>query len=70
MHIPPGRDGYTGANSLGTGGKLLWDSTLLYRGMKAQFFFVSLIATYKNDIIGLIGGHTHSGWHSDGTRLH
>jgi sphingomyelin phosphodiesterase acid-like 3 len=65
MHIPPGIDGYTGANSLGTGGKLLWDSTLLFRGMKAQYFFVSLIDTYKKNIIGLIGGHTHL----DGIRI-
>jgi sphingomyelin phosphodiesterase acid-like 3 len=65
MHIPPGRDGYTGANSLTTGGKLLWDSTLLFRGMKAQFFFVSLITAFKNNIIGLIGGHTHL----DGIRI-
>lgn len=60
MHIPPGIDGYTGANSLGTGGKLMWDSTLKFRGqVKVEDFFVALITTYKDNIVGLIGGHTH-----------
>lgn len=60
MHIPPGIDGYTDANSLGTGGKLLWDSTLKFRGnVKVQDFFVALLSTYKDNIVGIIGGHTH-----------
>lgn len=60
MHIPPGIDGYTGANSLGTGGKLMWDSTLKFKGRASvQDFFVNLIAAYKDNIVGIIGGHTH-----------
>ena len=60
MHIPPGIDGYTGANSLGTGGKLMWDSTLIFKGRaKVQDFFVNLIAAYKDNIVGIIGAHTH-----------
>ncbi len=70
MHIPPGRDGYTGANSLNYGGKLMWDSTLKYYShgggsIKVEDFFVALIDTYKSNIIGLIGGHTHL----DGIRI-
>ena len=66
MHIPPGIDGYTGANSLGIGGKLMWDSTLKYQGrVKVEDFFVALIDTYKANIVGLIGGHTHL----DGIRI-
>jgi hypothetical protein len=66
MHIPPGIDGYTGANSLGTGGKLMWDTTLKYHGhVGVQDFFVNLISTYKDNIVGLIGGHTHL----DGIRI-
>jgi sphingomyelin phosphodiesterase acid-like 3 len=65
MHIPPGIDGYTGANSLNIGGKLMWDSTLKYNGIKVEDFFVALIDTYKDNIIGLIGGHTHL----DGIRI-
>ncbi len=65
MHIPPGRDGYTGTNSLNIGGKLLWDSTLQYHGIMAEYFFVSLLAAYKDNIVGLIGGHTHL----DGIRI-
>ena len=59
MHIPPGIDGYTGGNSLTIGGKLMWDSTLKYHGNKVEDFFVALIDTYKDNIAGLIGGHTH-----------
>jgi hypothetical protein len=60
MHIPPGLDGYTGSNSLGTGGKLMWDSTLHYRaGHSAEDLFVALLNHYKANIVGLIGGHTH-----------
>jgi hypothetical protein len=66
MHIPPGIDGYTGGNSLATGGKLMWDSTLKWRGkIRVEDFFVALVDTFRNNIIGLIGGHTHL----DGIRM-
>lgn len=65
MHIPPGIDGYTGTNSLGTGGHLMWDSTLQYHGHKVEDFFVALVSTYKDNIVGLIGAHTHL----DGIRI-
>ncbi|KAB8155137.1 hypothetical protein EZY14_004425 [Kordia sp. TARA_039_SRF] len=57
MHIPVGIDGY--------GGKPMWNPALMYKDLagnthKLHDGFISLLATYKSNVTGLLNGHTHT----------
>lgn len=63
MHIPPGNDGYPADTS--SAKKFLWDTATKFEGRTVQNAFLDIIDSSRNNIIGLLGSHTHM----DGIRL-
>jgi hypothetical protein len=51
MHIPPGIDGY--------GGNETWPKFGTEKGRTIQNEFIHLVGKYKNNVIGILTGHTH-----------
>jgi hypothetical protein len=58
MHAPPGVDGYSG--------HMMWNPVLLYTGQDpeltpgwVQATFLAIVATYRDEIVGLLSSHTH-----------
>ncbi|MEP7142031.1 MAG: metallophosphoesterase [Ferruginibacter sp.] len=62
MHIPLGKNGYHRSKEPV---KDFWDSSLKFNDRSVQNIFLDLADSFKNNIIGILSGHTHM----DGIRL-